>query len=353
MSIKLKQPIFDQSTYLGYNIGIRPARHGGPRLEKEKIKDKIIYHNYGHAGYGVAMSWGACKIMTTMFANEFGSKHKQIAIVGAGYMGLHSALQLTDLGYDVTIYAKTLPSEWGLFGASDKKLTSQIAAGKIELGYADMFVNKQQTRLIYDESIRYIKNCHERKMPGFARRDIYFVEHEDPTSHFHPESITKPEHCKVTFGNGREFDAVKTTFYSIDGDVYLNYLVKEVQRRGVRILTKEFKDLNEILRLDETIIFNCTGYQSKYLFNDDKLYAKKGVMLSFANPNNVDFYFDTNFTKKIKSLNIYPMNNRLSVGLTWIYEEAISEDQDKHHRDVMMSVVEDFKKRYLLPAPKL
>jgi hypothetical protein len=356
MLYNLKPPIFDQSTYLGFNIGIRPARKTGPRLQKEAIGDKIVYHNYGHAGYGVAMSWGSCKIMTTMFGNEFGPKYKHVAVVGSGYMGLHTAKQLTNLGYKVTVYTKTMPSEWGVFGENvDKKLTSQVAAGLIELAYMDdLFHNRQQLQLIYDESLRYISSCYEKKTyPGFFKRDVFYMEEKDPTSHLHPGSYGPVEKCKVTFGNGRHFDALKSWTYNVDGDIYLNALVKDLYHDGVRFVTREFKDQSEILRLNETVIFNCTGFQSKYLFNDDLVYAKKGIMLAYKNPNNVDYYINSGFTKKVRHFSGYPMNNRYSVGLTWIYEEDITPDQDKHHRDLMAEVVQDFNQQYIAVSPKL
>ena len=31
-----------------HSVGLRPLRAGGPRLEKEKVLDTWIVHNYGH-----------------------------------------------------------------------------------------------------------------------------------------------------------------------------------------------------------------------------------------------------------------------------------------------------------------
>lgn len=31
-----------------HGVGLRPLRAGGPRLEKEKVLDTWIVHNYGH-----------------------------------------------------------------------------------------------------------------------------------------------------------------------------------------------------------------------------------------------------------------------------------------------------------------
>lgn len=41
-----------------HGVGLRPARHGGVRVEKEKIGDTWVVHNYGHAGWGYQGSYG-------------------------------------------------------------------------------------------------------------------------------------------------------------------------------------------------------------------------------------------------------------------------------------------------------
>jgi D-amino-acid oxidase len=40
-------------------VGLRPAREGGVRLEKERLEEGWCVHNYGHAGYGYQTSY-AC-----------------------------------------------------------------------------------------------------------------------------------------------------------------------------------------------------------------------------------------------------------------------------------------------------
>lgn len=54
--------LFDENgkiELVDYRIGLRPARHGGVRLEREKIEDTDIVHCYGFGGCGIEMSWGA------------------------------------------------------------------------------------------------------------------------------------------------------------------------------------------------------------------------------------------------------------------------------------------------------
>ncbi len=43
---------------LGDRVGLRPARHGGPRVEAIDVPEGRIVHAYGHGGAGMTMSWG-------------------------------------------------------------------------------------------------------------------------------------------------------------------------------------------------------------------------------------------------------------------------------------------------------
>ncbi|TDC41567.1 FAD-dependent oxidoreductase [Micromonospora sp. KC213] len=55
-------PELADAPVLGERIGLRPARHGGPRVEAEPgpagSPGGRLVHAYGHAGAGVTLSWG-------------------------------------------------------------------------------------------------------------------------------------------------------------------------------------------------------------------------------------------------------------------------------------------------------
>ncbi|RYP75637.1 hypothetical protein DL770_007370 [Monosporascus sp. CRB-9-2] len=44
-----------------HGVGLRPGRKGGVRIEKEKIGDTWVVHNYGHAGWGYQGSYGCAE----------------------------------------------------------------------------------------------------------------------------------------------------------------------------------------------------------------------------------------------------------------------------------------------------
>lgn len=43
-------------------VGLRPVREGGTRIEKEKIGDTWVVHNYGHGGFGYQSSYGCGEV---------------------------------------------------------------------------------------------------------------------------------------------------------------------------------------------------------------------------------------------------------------------------------------------------
>jgi glycine/D-amino acid oxidase-like deaminating enzyme len=50
----------DEVEILGVNVGLRPARKDGVRLERGDAVDHVaVIHSYGYGGYGYQCSWGA------------------------------------------------------------------------------------------------------------------------------------------------------------------------------------------------------------------------------------------------------------------------------------------------------
>jgi D-amino-acid oxidase len=42
---------------LGHRVGLRPCRPE-VRLESEPLGRGVLWHNYGHGGAGISLSWG-------------------------------------------------------------------------------------------------------------------------------------------------------------------------------------------------------------------------------------------------------------------------------------------------------
>lgn len=55
----LHPPETRASKLLSKDVNLRPARLGGPRIERIQENGKNIFHCYGFAGYGVTIGWAA------------------------------------------------------------------------------------------------------------------------------------------------------------------------------------------------------------------------------------------------------------------------------------------------------
>src|SRR3954454_12424022 len=89
-------------------VGLRPHRDAGFVLRAERLDDKTLIHNYGHSGAGMSLGWG-CGVLVAEFALQ--ASGRRAAVIGCGSPGLTTARQLQRRGFDVTIYAATVPPD--------------------------------------------------------------------------------------------------------------------------------------------------------------------------------------------------------------------------------------------------
>src|SRR5580700_10475600 len=68
-------------------VCLRPFRAAGPRLDVERVGDKLVVHNYGHGGSGWSLSWGSSSIVVEK-AMQVGER--DVAVIGCGALGLTS-----------------------------------------------------------------------------------------------------------------------------------------------------------------------------------------------------------------------------------------------------------------------
>src|SRR5215467_6742548 len=89
-------------------VGLRPHRDAGFVVKAEKLDAKTIIHNYGHGGAGMSLSWG-----TGFLVAELAMEHSErnVAVIGCGAVGFTAARQLQRRGFDVTIYAMSVPPD--------------------------------------------------------------------------------------------------------------------------------------------------------------------------------------------------------------------------------------------------
>ncbi|KAI1617869.1 D-amino-acid oxidase, variant 2 [Exophiala viscosa] len=61
---------------LSHNVGLRPSRKGGARVELEKRNGKLLVHNYGASGAGYQSSWGMAAHALDLLNDQVSQKSK-------------------------------------------------------------------------------------------------------------------------------------------------------------------------------------------------------------------------------------------------------------------------------------
>jgi len=169
----------------------RPMREGTPAMSVEVTDGKIIVNDYGHGGSGWTLGPGAAKYVIGLALKNSDSKllNKQapLAIVGAGVIGLFTALELINQGYtNITIYADKFNS-----------LTSHNAGGLLAPVSMDNDPELQKTiDQIGIDAYKFYKNIALKKnkqiQDGVVIVPTYFSNREDSGLEPYVGSVIQP-----------------------------------------------------------------------------------------------------------------------------------------------------------------
>jgi len=255
--------------------GLRPCRHGGLRIEIEKIRSKSIIHNYGHGGCGVTISFGTAEI-TVDLVEQVAQKQQSIAVLGSGVVGLTTAMELLQRGYKVNVYSQLRACE-----------STSLLAGAlwlpvgIEFGSTDLDI-QQKIRIL--KRSRHAFRTIDRKRYGIEELPVF--EPENSTTEdglfgelFEHDLIEPPVDISTfPFQCDAEPGRVFYTDY-IHTHLFLQELESEVQRLGGVLHTQQFQQLDDVLSLEQDIIVNCLALGSQQIFDDKDLFAARGVLV--------------------------------------------------------------------------
>jgi glycine/D-amino acid oxidase-like deaminating enzyme len=248
--------------------GLRPYREEGFVVRAEPLGGKTVVHNYGHGGGGITLSWGSSRLAAQLgLPGHTGA----VAVLGAGVMGLSTALLAQEAGFPVTIYTKALPPD----------TTSNIAGGQImpfsvykEGRQTEAFMAQLVAAMDYswrrfqimvgdDYGIRWLPTYEQSANLGPSPLDPYFVDAKLLT----PAENPFPAEPMQRF----------VTMY-VEVGRYLRQLTRDFELAGGRIVVRELATPAEIGLLPETLVFNCTGLGSLALFGDTGMQPMRGQL---------------------------------------------------------------------------
>lgn len=279
----------DPARHVRSTVGLRPFRNSGFRLESERLDGKQLIHNYGHGGGGITLSWGTANLAVGMMADN--PPPGPVAVIGAGVIGLTTAVLLQRIGYDVTLYAAAAwPHTTSNASAATFYPSHVIAAER---------VTPQFTTTL--EAALYRSYHAFQRMTG-ARYAIRWLD----SYALSPDGETPPApdietqvHLRVvgdtgvTLARGEhpfgDFRVTRGLDLVIEPMAYLRALLEDVRSAGGAVRIRRFASLRDVAQLPERTVFNCTGLGARELVGDADLRAARGQLCVLPPQPDVDY----------------------------------------------------------------
>ena len=281
-------------------VGLRPFRSEGFVVSAERLGQKLLVHNYGHGGAGVTLSWGTSSLAVDL-ARDFIQQRRRVetrrfAVLGCGVNGLSTARLLqrrfADGAGGVTIYAKDLPPNttsnisgalWYPTSSFDpREVTTrfteqfQLACQISNRAFQELVGSEYGVR--WTDTLELISNeaSLERELVGGTRLYPQTEFHRDPKRFF-------------GFPFARQFSTMM-----IEPHTYLRALLRDFYIAGGKIVVRELKSRQELSRLPEPVIFNCTGLGARQLVDDQNLIPVRGQLEVLLPQPEVDYCYMSN-----------------------------------------------------------
>ncbi len=282
-------------------VCLRPFRAQGPRIEAEKVGEKVVVHNYGHGGSGWSLSWGSSS-MAVKKALAIPDAGRNIAVIGCGAMGLTSALLLQRAGCRVTIYAKERPPEvrssratgsWtpdsriALTSAAPATFAAQweemartsLAMYQSYLGLPGNPVEWTDRYMLSDvPAAELLAKRHEADPIGFAQYQNRIADAMPkgielaPGSHPFPTKFVR-RNSSMTFNVA----------------AYSKQLLTEFQLGGGKLEAAEFRSPADLQPLSEKVVIDATGYGARALWKDESIVPVRGQIAWLIPQPEVDY----------------------------------------------------------------
>jgi D-amino-acid oxidase len=199
------------------------------------------------------------------------SHDNEVAVLGAGVMGLTAATLLLDLGLKVTIYSERMPAATTSFKAG-----GQWAVSVIEFQSKE----KELTDIIKSAYAKFKGSIGQGF--GVSERPNYTAERShnlEIVLQLAPGLIPKPVKLARMPFEGHTQAGFEYQTLLIEPPVFLPRLETDLRARDVNFTPRTFTSRSDILNtLSEKIIVNCTGLGSKTLWRDNAMVPIKGQL---------------------------------------------------------------------------
>jgi glycine/D-amino acid oxidase-like deaminating enzyme len=283
----------------------RPFRAQGPRIEAERLGDKLIVHNYGHGGSGWSLSWGAGTVALDLALAGRDPSTTDLAVVGCGAMGLTAAILAQQTGVrSVTIYAKDDPTHSRSFVATGSWTPFSRVALRDSISASFPAQWDEMTRT----SWQYYQRFMAQTIAPAALMDRYYL-FSQPPDEAEQKKIDDDPIGFVSFRHRLPEIAPATADFApgthpfaapwvrrrseimFNITAMVQQLTEEFHCNGGQIVMRQFHAPSDFTELPQPVILNCTGFGAHAIFGDRSLTPIRGQIGWLPAQPEVDYGF--------------------------------------------------------------
>jgi glycine/D-amino acid oxidase-like deaminating enzyme len=273
-------------------VGLRPHRPSGFNLSAARLDSKTVIHNYGHGGAGHSLGWG-----TGHMAAELALAHhsRRAAVIGCGTVGLTAARQLQRRGFDVTIYAASIPPDttsnmaYAGFTPTSGLISAEFSADWESQFRTAVEIAYRQLQLLTGSryGVSWIDSYNTSDVPPGQQG---LNQNQNPSQNPFQANAGDLLPAGVQQSSGRDVlgpgehnlpakYATRRSTIRIEPSIYLDALLQDFVQFGGRVVIRRFDAPRDLLALSESLIVNCSGLGARTLFGDETMMPVKGQLI--------------------------------------------------------------------------
>lgn len=273
------------------SVCLRPFRAKGPRIELERFGSKQVVHHYGHGGSGWSLCWGSAQEAVPLALSTGAAR---IAVIGAGAIGITTAITAQRMGAQVTIYTRDrFPEVRSARATGTWSPHSRIAmAGAVDAAFEGRWERMARRTFAMHQSylglagnpVEWIDRYGLSDAPFEKRPRLpvplpgggtdYFVDFEDKVKDLAPvqDALAPGSHpFPVPF-------ARRTTSLMYNVADLVRRLENDFLMAGGRFVPFEMREPSDLSKIKERTVIACLGFGARDAFKDESVIPVRGQL---------------------------------------------------------------------------